>query len=122
LALFTKAADEPTRARTSVVINARRRMAQPLAVLIRFNGDPDDLLERFERARQLWIEAQEGDYERPAFYAACKTDDGIAIVTGWVTAIAHRAFGQSLHPHIAAAGMSPPDQIERLRVGRLGWD
>jgi hypothetical protein len=37
-----------------------------LAVIIRFKGDPDDLLERFERARQMWIEAQDGDYEPPA--------------------------------------------------------
>jgi hypothetical protein len=40
-------------------------MAIPIAVIIRFSGDPGDLLERFERARQTWIDAQEGDYERP---------------------------------------------------------
>lgn len=97
-------------------------MADPIAVMIRFSGDPDDLLERFERVRQMWIEAQGGDYERPVFYAACKTDGGIAIVSGWQTAIAHRAFGQGLHTHIDAVGMSTPDQIERKRIGKLGWD
>jgi heme-degrading monooxygenase HmoA len=97
-------------------------MTMALAVIIRFRGDADDLLERFERARRLWIAAQDGDYERPVFYAACKTDDGIAIVTAWDTAIAHRAFGQGIHPHIAAAGMSMPDRIERMRVEKLGWD
>jgi hypothetical protein len=55
-------------------------MADPIAVIIRFNGDPDDLFERFERARRLWIEAQDGDYDRPAFYAVCKADDGIVVV------------------------------------------
>ena len=40
-------------------------MAVPIAVIIRFKGAPDDLLERFERARRLWIEAQGGSYERP---------------------------------------------------------
>jgi hypothetical protein len=30
-------------------------MADPIAVIIRFSGDRDDLLERFKRARQLWI-------------------------------------------------------------------
>ena len=60
-------------------------MADPLAVIIRFNGDPDDLIDRFERARRLWTEAQDGDYDQPVFYAACKTDDGIAIVTAWDT-------------------------------------
>jgi heme-degrading monooxygenase HmoA len=97
-------------------------MAKPLAVIIRFNGDADDLLERFERARRLWIESQDGDYERPAFYAACKTDDGIAIVSAWGTAIAHRAFGQGLHRHIDAAGLDTPAGIERMRVEKLGWD
>jgi hypothetical protein len=65
----------------------------PIAVIVRFDGDPDDLIERFERARQLWIETQDADYSRPLFYAACKrrehprggprarqTDSGIVIV------------------------------------------
>lgn len=97
-------------------------MADPIAVIIRFRGDPQDLLERFERARRMWIEAQGGDYERPIFYAACKTDEGIAVVSGWQTAVAHRAFGQQLHAHIDAVGMGRPDQIEWLRIEQLGWD
>jgi hypothetical protein len=97
-------------------------MADPIAVIIRFSGDPDELLERFERARQMWAEAQDGDYERPVFYAACTTDEGIAIVSGWQTAVAHRAFGQGLHPHINAAGVDKPDRIERMRIEKLGWD
>jgi hypothetical protein len=97
-------------------------MADPIAVTIRFSGDPDDLLERFERARQMWIEAQEEEYEHPFFYAACRTEEGIAIVSGWETAVAHRAFGQGMHPHIDAVGMSTPDRIERMRIVKLGWD
>ena len=97
-------------------------MADPIAVIIRFRGDPEDLLERFERARQMWVEAQGGDYERPIFYAACKTDKGIDVVSAWQTAVAHRAFGQQLHTHIDAVGMGRPDQIERLRIEQLGWD
>ncbi len=96
-------------------------MADPIAVIIRFSGDPDDLLERFERARQMWIEAQEGDYERPVFYAACRTDEGIAIVSGWQTAVAHRAFGKRLHTHIDAVSTGTPDQIERMPIPKLGW-
>jgi hypothetical protein len=97
-------------------------MVVPIAVIIRFRGAPNDLLQRFERARQMWIDAQEGDYERPAFYAACRTDDGIAIVTAWESAIAHRAFGQGLHSHIEAVGLPAPDRIERMRIEKLGWD
>jgi hypothetical protein len=68
------------------------------------------------------VGAQGVDYERPVFYAACKSDSGIAIVSGWETAVAHRAFGQGLHAHIDAVGMGMPDQIERMRIERLGWD
>jgi hypothetical protein len=97
-------------------------MAVPITVIIRFSGDPDELIERFERARLMWIEAQQGDYERPVFYAACRADEGIAIVSGWETAAGHRAFGQQLHSLIDAAGMGTPDEIERMRIERLGWD
>jgi hypothetical protein len=97
-------------------------MRDPIAVIIRFTGDPDDRLERFERARQLWIEAQDGDYERPTFYAACRTEDGIAMLGAWQDAVAHRAFGRELHAHIDAVGIGTPDRIERMRVARLGWD
>jgi hypothetical protein len=97
-------------------------MADPIAVHIRFNSDPEDLLDRFEQARRRWIEAQERDYDRPLFYASCTTDDGGAIVNVCQTAAAHRAFGQRLHAHIDAVGLSPPDQIERMRVTKLGWD
>jgi hypothetical protein len=97
-------------------------MADPIAVIIRFTGDPDDLLERFAEARRRWIQGQDGDYERPVFYAACETDDGIAIVNAWENAAAHRAFGHGIGPHVEAVGMRRPDHIERIRIKRLGWD
>ena len=97
-------------------------MAKQLAVIIRFTGDPDELLERFELSRRQWIDHQQPDYERPAFYAACKTGDGIAIVSAWESAIGHRAFGQGLHRHIEAVGLAPPDRIERMPIETLGWD
>jgi hypothetical protein len=93
-----------------------------LAVIIRFSGDPDVLLERFEHARQMWIEAQAPDYETPVFYAACRTDDGIAVVNIWASAMAHRRFGQGLHRYIEAAGLDAPIEIERMRIEELGWD
>jgi myo-inositol-1-phosphate synthase len=97
-------------------------VADQIAVVIRFTGDPDELLGRFEQARQAWIDAQEADYEGPLFYAACRTDEGIAIVNAWPSAQSHRAFGQGLHPHITAAGLDHPERIERLRIDKLGWD
>jgi heme-degrading monooxygenase HmoA len=97
-------------------------MADPSAVILRFKGDADDLLERFERARRLWIEAQATDYDHPAFYAACRADDGIVIVTGWDTEAAHQAFGHRMRPHLDAVGLPKPDELERLSIERLGWD
>jgi hypothetical protein len=38
-------------------------MSDPIVVIVRFSGDPDDLFERFERARRLWSESQDDDYE-----------------------------------------------------------
>jgi hypothetical protein len=97
-------------------------MSDPIAVIIRFNGDPDDLFERFEKARRLWIEAQDGNYNPPAFYAVCKTDDGIAIVDGWETDAAHKAFGRRMGPHLEAVGMGMPDHLEHMWIEKLGWD
>jgi hypothetical protein len=97
-------------------------MADPISVIVRFNGDPDDLLERFERARRLWIEAQDGDHDRPTFYAACRSDEGIVIINCWETYAAHNAFAHRLRPHLEAAGMGRPDHVERLPIEKLGWD
>lgn len=97
-------------------------MADPIAVTIRFSGDPDELMERFERARQMWIDEQGADYERPIFYAVARAGDGIAVISAWETAVAHRAFGEGLHPHIVAAGLEHPEEIERLRIEKLDWE
>jgi hypothetical protein len=96
-------------------------MADPVAVIIRFSGDPDELVGRFEQARSLWIQAQEGDYEAPVFYAACKTDDGMTVLTAWQSDAAHRAFAHQMGQHLAAVGMGTPDNHEHLRIEKLGW-
>ena len=97
-------------------------MPDPTVVILRFSGDPDDLFERFERARRLWIEAQDDDYKRPFFYAACKTDDGIVVINGWATDADHKAFGRRMGPHLRAAGIGQPDNHEHLVIEKLGWE
>jgi hypothetical protein len=94
----------------------------PIAVIVRFNGDRDDLFERFETARRLWIEAQGDEYSRPIFYAACKTDEGIVVINVWNTKADHAAFGRRMGPHLHAAGMGHPDTHEHLSVEKLGWE
>ena len=97
-------------------------MSDPVAMILRFDGDPDDLVERYEKARQLWIAAQDDDYEPPAFCAACKAEDGIAIVIGWPSDEAHKAFARGIRPHLKAVDMGRPDGHEHLRIAKLGWD
>jgi len=97
-------------------------VSDPIAVIVRFNGDPDDLLERFERARRSWIEAQSDGYNPPAFFAICETAEGIVILDGWETDEDHKAFGERMGPHLQAVGMGMPDHLEHLWIARLGWD
>jgi hypothetical protein len=97
-------------------------MPDPIAVIVRFHGDPDDLFERFEKARRSWVEAQNDDYSPPVFFAVCKTDDGIVLIDGWETDEDHKAFGERMGPHLEAAGMGSPDHLEHLWVSKLGWD
>jgi len=97
-------------------------MAVPIATIIRFKGDPDDLLERFDQAQRRWLDTAGAEVERPLFHATCRTDDGIAIVSAWETAVGHRSFGEGIAPHVAAVAMGRPDRIERMRIDRLGWD
>ena len=97
-------------------------MRDSFVVIIRFSGDSHDLDKRFEQVRSRWLEAQPTSYEPPLFYATGETDEGIAVVTAWATASAHRAFGQALHGLIDEAGMPHPESVERLRVLKLGWD
>lgn len=70
---------------------------------------------------QRW-EEQGDDYERPVFYAACRSEDGILVLTGWEDALAHRAFWPAHRASPRRVGMRHPDSIERFRIEKLGWD
>jgi hypothetical protein len=93
----------------------------PTAMILRFGGDPDDLLGRFETARQSWIATNEDERIAPTFYAACKAKNGIVVVMVWPTDEAHKSFGPGMRPHLQAAGISRPDSPERQLVDKLGW-
>jgi hypothetical protein len=97
-------------------------MSNPIAVILRFSGDPDDLLERFEQAGKSRTEAQGSDYNPPIFFAACRADDGIVLVTGWDAEDDHKAFRKQMMPNLHAAGVGRPTGHEQLGIARLGWD
>lgn len=96
-------------------------MSNPIAVILRFNGDPDDLLRRFEQARESLIEAQDDGYNRSAFFALCKADEGVVLVTGWEAEKDHKAFRKQMMPHLQAVGVGRPEGHENLRIAQLGW-
>ncbi|MGH9230114.1 MAG: hypothetical protein ACRD07_15570 [Acidimicrobiales bacterium] len=116
-------------------LNEEDRVSDLIAVIVRFRGDPDDLAGRFERARQMWIDAQDADYSWPLFYAACKqrehprggsrarqTETGLVVVTVWESQAAHMAFNHRMRPHLAAVGMGMPDRFDHRGIDELGWD
>lgn len=97
-------------------------MPNPIAVLLRFSGDPEDLLDRFEQARKSWTETQDDPYNAPAFFAICKAEDGIVLVTGWEAEEDHKAFRKQMMPRLQEAGIGRPKAHEHLAIARLGWD
>jgi hypothetical protein len=97
-------------------------MSNPIAVILRFDGDPDHLLERFEHARKSWTEPQGDGHNPPIFFATCRADDGIVLVTGWEAEEDHKAFRKQMMPYLHAAGVGRPTGHEQLGIARLGWD
>jgi hypothetical protein len=97
-------------------------MSSPIAVILRFNGNPDDLLQRFELARKSWTEAQGNGNSTPIFFATCRAEDGIVLVTGWEADRDHQAFRKQMMPYLHAAGLDRPTGHEQLGIARLGWD
>lgn len=97
------------------------RMSNPIAVILRFKGDPDDLLGRFEQALRSLSEARY-DGTRPAFFAICKSEEGIALISGWGAEEDHKAFRKQIMSHLQAAGVSRPDVHEQLGIAQLGWE
>lgn len=97
-------------------------MSNPIAVILRFKGDPDDLLGRFEQALKSWTESHDDGYNPPTFFAICRAKAGIVLVTGWATEEDHKAFRRQMMPHLQTAGIGRPEAHEHLEIARLGWD
>lgn len=95
-------------------------MPNPIAVILRFNGDPDDLLARFEQALNSWTEAQGDDRKPPTFFAICTREEGIVLVTAWQDEDDHKAFRKQMMPRLHAAGVARPEIHEQLRIARIG--
>lgn len=96
-------------------------MSNPIAVILRFSGDPDALLVRFEEALKSLIEAQADGYRPPTFFALCKAEDGIVLVSGWEAEEHHKAFRKQIMPHLQAAGVGRPSAHEHLGIAQLGF-
>jgi hypothetical protein len=97
-------------------------MSSSIALILRFSGDPDELVERFEQARKSWIEAQGKRYSPPIFFATCRAEDGVVLLAGWEAEEDHKAFRKQMMPYLHAAGLDRPTGHEQLGIARLGWD
>jgi hypothetical protein len=78
-------------------------MAEPVMVILRFAGDVDEVLPRWELAVQLWQE--------------------LVVVNVFATDQDHLNFGQSMGGPMAAVGLTDPFAgLEHLPVRKLDWD
>jgi hypothetical protein len=87
-------------------------MSQVL-VTIRFDGDADDLFDKWERAVRLWEE--EFETPGPATVVAKGEQGGLFIVNLFPSDEAHTHFGRNIGGPMEAVGLSNP-QLEHLDV------
>jgi hypothetical protein len=90
----------------------RQRMSQVM-VTIRFDGDADDLFDKWERAVRLWEE--EFETRSPATVVAKGEHGGLFIVNLFPSDDAHTHFGRNIGGPMEAVGLSNP-QLEHLDV------
>ena len=82
-------------------------------VTIRFDGDADELFEKWQRAVELWEE--EFQARAPATVIAKGERGGLFVVNVFPDDEAHTYFGRNLGGPMAAVGLSNP-QLEHLDV------
>ena len=82
-------------------------------VTIRFDGDADELFEKWQHTVELWEE--EFEARGPATVVAKGERGGLFIVNVFPDEEAHTYFGRNLGGPMAAVGLSGP-QLEHLDV------
>jgi hypothetical protein len=98
-------------------------MAEPVMVIIRFAGDVDEVLPRWEQAVKLWQEQFGSEYRLPATVVAEGESGGLVVVNVFATDQDHLNFGQNMGGPMAAVGLTGPfAALEHLPVRKIDWD
>lgn len=96
-------------------------MSDPVMAILRWDGDPETTLERYERAVAEWRE-RFGDQSSGPVHAVAGRDErgGLVVVNVSPTDRDHLHFGRNMGDPLAAVGLPTPD-VEHVSVRRLGW-
>jgi hypothetical protein len=89
-------------------------------VILRFPGEVDELLERWERAVQRWQELYP-DSRLPASIASEAENGGLVVVNVFGSDEDHLRFGQKMGTPLREVGLDTPG-MEHLAVRRIDWD
>lgn len=96
-------------------------MSDLAAMILRFEGDPDDLLQRYQTARGRWLETRDPDCDPPTLHAILRAKDAIVIINGCANSEQAHQFGRAMGACMKQAGLRPAGH-ERFRIEKLGWD
>jgi hypothetical protein len=88
-------------------------------VTIRFDGDADDLFDKWERAVKLW--EQEFETPAPATVVAEGEQGGLFIVNVFPSEDAHTHCGRNIGGPMEAVGLSNP-KLEHLDVLKIAFE
>ena len=96
-------------------------MGKPVMAILRWDGDPDTTLERYERAVAAWRETFGEQSSGPLHAIAGRSErGGLVVVNVFETNRDHLAFGRNMGEPLASVGLPTPD-VEHASVRRLGW-
>jgi hypothetical protein len=90
-----------------------------VALIAHFNGDPDDLTQRFQNAATRYDEM--ADAPEPETALLLRNKDGIAVVLVWPDGASLQPFRAFLLGAVADLGLPHP-RVEHLRASALTWD
>lgn len=94
---------------------------KPVMAILRWDADPDEALERYERAVTAWRETFGGHSSGPLHAIAGRSErGGLVVVNVFRTNDDHLAFGRNMGGPLAAVDLPTPD-VEHVSVRRLGW-
>ncbi len=98
-------------------------MTEPAMVIIRFAGDADEVLPRWEQAVRLWQEEFGSTYKLPATVVAAGENGELVVVNVFATDQDHLNFGQNMGGPMTAVGLTDPfAALEHLPVRKIDWD